>query len=211
MRYKAWNNLAWGLTRAADQFKFTAAVFIFNTLLMSDQKLENLSCWFLWKLLSPCHREAKNIDKKIYIIWLIVFFSPLNLLKCSSLSLFCLSDMFTKSMQSCSRTLIPFTLEPFPTLWASLVWTAPSMPPFQSTKWVRCSCMIYIRYCKVSLQVNRDFYLQEENWFLTFVVPDLSQETTVKISHFSPLMMWIVLLIKSSSWNTHRLLIWKVR
>lgn len=43
---------------------------------------------------------------------------------------------------------------------------------------------------------------------ISFFPPSL--ETTVKISHCSPLTMWTVLLIKSSSWNTLRLSIWKV-
>lgn len=38
----------------------------------------------------------------------------------------------------------------------------------------------------------------------------LSPETTVKTSHCSLSMMWTLLLIKSNSWNTLRLSIWKV-
>lgn len=54
-------------------------------------------------------------------------------------------DMFIRSMLCSSPTRTPFTWEPFHTLWGNWVSTALSMPQFPSTRWVRCSCMIYTR------------------------------------------------------------------
>lgn len=48
------------------------------------------------------------------------------------------------------------------------------------------------------------------NALLFIVIFCVSLETTVRTSPCLPLMMWTALLIKSSSWNTPKLSIWKV-
>lgn len=115
-----------------------------------------------------------------------------------------------------SPTLTPYTWEPCHMLWANWVWTALSMPQFLSIRWVRCSCMIFIRWEGAVWNVMHvKLFIIKLNCMTTIVFLIisfllLSLETTVRISHSSPWMMWTLLLIKFSNWNTLRLSTWKV-
>lgn len=128
------------------------------------------------------------------------------------------SGMSIRSMQCFCPTQIHFISVLCLTLLANWVSTVQSMPPFLCIRWVRCSCMTFIRYDCMSRfgQEKENKWSKINFWKHTDCIishvrcVSNSLVTTLRTSHCLHWMMSTQLSTRSCNWNTRRLWTWKV-